>query len=173
MPKIIDNLKDTILEEARKQVFTNGYASTTMRSVADGCGVAVGTLYNYFPSKAMMVASFMLKDWQTTLETMSRCCDEAQDISEAILCVHSELRAYIAGHEPVLQGEESELSLVFRQRHRMLRDQISEVLRPVCLRCAKTPSDFLPEFVAEAVLDWTNDGGDFAPVNNILRELFQ
>ena len=38
----------------------------TVRSVAAGCGVAVGTVYNYFSSKDMLIAAFMLEmDGQT------------------------------------------------------------------------------------------------------------
>ena len=50
MPKIIENIREKILEEAKCQVMESGYASMTIRSVANACGVGVGTVYNYFKS---------------------------------------------------------------------------------------------------------------------------
>ena len=62
MPKIIENIKEQIIEEAKRQLFENGYAKTTIRSVAKACGIGVGTIYNYFPSKEMLISAFMLDD---------------------------------------------------------------------------------------------------------------
>ena len=53
MPKIIINLEKRLLEEARQQIERNGYSGMTMRSVAQGCGIGVGTVYNYFASYTM------------------------------------------------------------------------------------------------------------------------
>ena len=58
MPKLLENIRTQLLAEAQKQVAERGYAKTTIRSVADACGIAAGTVYNYFSSKEMLVASF-------------------------------------------------------------------------------------------------------------------
>ena len=55
MPKIIENVREQLLAEAKKQVFEHGYADTTIRSVARACGLGVGTVYNYFSSKEMLI----------------------------------------------------------------------------------------------------------------------
>ena len=64
MPKIIENLREQLLAEAKKQTSEQGYAKTTIRSVAGACGVGIGTVYNYFESKDVLIASFMVEDWQ-------------------------------------------------------------------------------------------------------------
>ena len=63
MPKIIENLPEKLAEEARRQITESGYSAMTIRSVAKACGVGVGTVYNYYPSKDALVAQFMLEDW--------------------------------------------------------------------------------------------------------------
>ena len=72
MPKIIENLREKLLEEAKCQVMEQGYAAMTIRSVASACGVGVGTVYNYFSSKDMLVASFLLEDWLECLAGIER-----------------------------------------------------------------------------------------------------
>lgn len=44
MPKILDSMREQLLAAARRQVESNGYAKTTIRSVAAECGIAVGTV---------------------------------------------------------------------------------------------------------------------------------
>ena len=45
-----------------------------MREVAESSGVAVGTIYNYFPSKDILVGSIMAKDWMISLKNMENNC---------------------------------------------------------------------------------------------------
>ena len=51
IPKILQNVREQLIDEARRQIAKSGYKKTTIRSVANGCGFGVGTVYNYFPSK--------------------------------------------------------------------------------------------------------------------------
>ena len=46
MPKIIENLRERLLVEARLQVNQLGYGQITVRGIASACGVGVGTVYN-------------------------------------------------------------------------------------------------------------------------------
>ena len=64
MPKIIENLESKLIQEARRQIAEIGYSAMTIRSVAKACGVGVGTVYNYFPSKEALVATHLLEDWK-------------------------------------------------------------------------------------------------------------
>lgn len=61
MPKLIPDAKIKILSTARKQLFEKGYTGLILREVADQCAMAVGTIYNYFSSKDMLVAAIMPK----------------------------------------------------------------------------------------------------------------
>ena len=48
MPKLIEQLREKLLFEAKKQIYEQGYSKTTVRSVTAALGVGVGTVYNYF-----------------------------------------------------------------------------------------------------------------------------
>ena len=49
--------REAILEECRKIVMEQGISAVNMRSVAAACGVAVGSIYNYFPSKTDLIGA--------------------------------------------------------------------------------------------------------------------
>lgn len=59
--------KDLILEASYKLVLESGPANLSIRSVAKACGVSVGSIYNYYPTKAMLVADAVGMFWQTSL----------------------------------------------------------------------------------------------------------
>ena len=94
MPKIIENLREKILEEAKHQVRELGYSAMTMRSVAAACGVGTGTVYNYFPSKDILIANFMLDEWMLCVERISGDVVQAENIKDALCCMHHELLKY-------------------------------------------------------------------------------
>ena len=69
MPKLLDNIKEKAIEEARREMLSDGYRAMTIRRVAKELGIAVGTLYNYFSSKEYLAAGVMLEDWQAQIQT--------------------------------------------------------------------------------------------------------
>ena len=51
MPKIIENLHNNILDEARRIIDEKGADALSMRNLANRLGIAPSTLYNYYESK--------------------------------------------------------------------------------------------------------------------------
>ena len=56
--------REAILAESRKLVMEKGIDSVSMRSVAAACNVAVGSIYNYFPSKADLISAAVEDVWK-------------------------------------------------------------------------------------------------------------
>lgn len=56
--------KEAILSECRKLVMEQGLSSVNMRNVANLCGVAVGSIYNYFPSKSALISAAVEDVWR-------------------------------------------------------------------------------------------------------------
>ena len=55
--------REAILAESRKLVMEKGLSAINMRSVANVCGVAVGSIYNYFPSKTELIRATVEDVW--------------------------------------------------------------------------------------------------------------
>lgn len=169
MPKIIENVREKLVDEARRQVAEQGYARTTIRSIAGACGLAAGTVYNYFPSKDVLFATFMLQDWGKCLEDMKSFATE--DVRAFLGHVCGCLEDYIRNHMGLLYDKDASVpyAAAFPERHAQLRGQIAEVLAPVC----EGREPFLAEFVAESLLSWTSAGKPFGEQYSVLRLLFE
>ena len=173
MPKIIENIRERLLIEARRQVMEESYSAMTIRSVASACGVGIGTVYNYFSSKDMLVASFMLEDWQVCISQNEKGCQESGEPKEALQCVDLELRKFIKKYEPLFQDENAEISFAtsFHQRHKQLRQQIANSILKLCQRQQKVDANFLADFVAESMITWIMEGRSFEEISSIILQI--
>ncbi len=172
MPKIIENVRALLLAEARKQIMERGYAGTTIRSVANACGVGVGTVYNYFPSKDMLIAGFMAEDWMAQLESIAALPKEEPEtllrgIYEAV-CSFAQSNRVLFSDEDAAKVS----SIGFSARHQKLRAQIAAFVMPVCQDTRFTDAAFAAEFIAEALIDWAMEGKAFDAVYGVIRKLF-
>lgn len=55
--------KEEILKTSRELIQQQGWAAVNIRSVAAACGVSVGSIYNYFDSKAELIGSTVESVW--------------------------------------------------------------------------------------------------------------
>lgn len=67
--------KEAIMRTCRDMVSEKGLSSLDMRSVARACHVALGSLYNYFPSKDALVTATIESVWQDIFH-MEQCCEQ-------------------------------------------------------------------------------------------------
>ena len=174
MPKIIENIRERLLAEAKRQVSESGYSAMTIRSVATACEVGTGTVYNYFPSKDMLVASFMLEDWMECIQAISGGTAHATDVKEALYCMYQELLKYKEKYTNLFADENAEASYnaSFMQRHHLLREQLADPLKIWTRKQDKVDASFLAEFVAENMLTLTMAGEDFEQIATVLLQLF-
>ncbi len=66
--------KEEILESSRQLIRDRGWSAVSIRSVATACGVSVGSIYNYFDSKAELVGATVESVWR---EIFHRSEDES------------------------------------------------------------------------------------------------
>ena len=173
MPKIIENAREQLLAEAKKQVLACGYAATTVRSVASACGLGVGTVYNYFESKEMLIASFVYEDWKTHLDAMRRLPTE--DPHALLGGIYRSLREFAEENRRLFSDADAAKRIAEGSsgRHKRLRDQIAAFVLPLCeARHLKDPG-FTAGFIAEALLCWSMEPVEFESVYPLFEKIIE
>ncbi|MBQ6719638.1 MAG: TetR/AcrR family transcriptional regulator [Oscillospiraceae bacterium] len=169
MPKIIENPQERMIAEARRQIAENGYSAVTIRSVAAGCGVGVGTVYNYFSSKDDLTAAFMLEDWKKCIASIHAVSMYSESHKPVVRCIYDQLKAYALQHQMIFQDESARPAFAgsFSRYHKVLRSQLAEPLQKFC------DSEFAAAFIAESLLTWTMAGKEFDEIYIVLQKLFK
>ena len=168
MPKIIKNLERKLLDEARHQIETSGYSAVTIRSVAAACGVGVGTVYNYYPSKDELLAAYLLEDWKICVTAITAVSNYSDHPRPVVRCIYDQLMAYAHRHQALFRDEAAASAFTgsFSGYHTLLRSQLAAPLRKFCA------GDFAADFVAEALLTWTMAGIRFEELYGMIEKLF-
>lgn len=83
--------REEILSQCRKIVIEQGLSAINMRTVAAKCGAAVGSIYNYFPSKAELVGAVVADVWEDIFH-MPGAAPEFQKFTEAILWLFESMK---------------------------------------------------------------------------------
>ena len=168
MPKIIENLESKLIEEAKKQITESGYSTMTIRSVAKQCGVGVGTVYNYFPSKEAMLATYMLADWKDCIATITAVSTYSESPKPVVLCIFDQLLLFAQRHQAIFRDETAAAAFAgsFSKYHGILRSQLAAPLQKFC------SSDFSADFIAESLLTWTMAGKSFDDIFGMIQKLF-
>ncbi len=171
MPKKIENVREQLLQEAKQQIMENGYAKTTIRSVASACGLGVGTVYNYFASKDHLIASFMADEWLDLLQNIQ--AQGSADKKQVLKGIVDALRAFTDSHRALFSDRDAAkvFYTVFAKRHSQLRAQLAEIIRPLCDQSPIGDASFLAEYIAESLLTWTVAGKSFEAQYAIIRQL--
>lgn len=95
MPKIIDNPKEEILKQARDIVVTEGYDQLTMRNVSKRSGIAVGTIYNYFPTKQHLSIKLMENYWYDYLIAVEEIDKKEINLFQKLLEIYEKLETFV------------------------------------------------------------------------------
>ena len=168
MPKIIENLPQRLMAEARRQIEESGFAAMTIRSVAKACGVGVGTVYNYFSSKDDLLASSMQDDWMVCVAAMGEVAGSETTPEAVARAVYDELSDFVHRHNHIFRDEAAAKSFAnsFRVYHGLLRSQLAAPMRRFF------SDDFGAEFAAESLLTWAMAHKDFDTIWSQLKKLF-
>ena len=95
MPKVLTNVREGILLVGRELLAESGYDNLSMRQIAQRCGISVGTLYNHFPSKKMLVSDILRAQWDAHFRRMQQSAKAAGELVDRLMDVYSELRRFL------------------------------------------------------------------------------
>ena len=101
MPKIIEDLENRILCAARKRLLGGDLSSFSARGIAEDCGIAVGTIYNYYRDKESLMGAVMAQDWQAELQKAAEKIAVAPSLEAGVLCLYEAMRSFSAVYEAI------------------------------------------------------------------------
>lgn len=79
MSRLIENPKQLILEKSKEILVNEGYTKLSMRNVAKACGIALGTIYNYYPTKKDLVIAMMEGYWEEYFHLLDEVVNSDKD----------------------------------------------------------------------------------------------
>lgn len=95
LSRIIENPKQLILSKAKEILYNEGYSKLNMRALSKACDIALGTIYNYYPTKKNLIIEMMTDYWQNFLYSVQKTADSNSDIYVKFNNIFNELKTFI------------------------------------------------------------------------------
>lgn len=177
MPKLIENITEKILLAAKASLLSDGYDRLSLRGIASQCNIAVGTIYNYFPSKLALIVAIMIEDWTEKTEKMQKDCANAENAEAGIKSIFYNLREFALLYQDVWNmsmhsKEVRDEMLNGRSRRQMLIEQLVGVIRTLLEHFKISYDPFLPHFIATSLLAYIMEPDfDYEQINNIFKRI--
>lgn len=133
MPKIIDNAKEKILIAAKAEVKESGFSDLGIREISKRSGIAVGTIYHYFPSKVYLIASLVLENWESYRNLALQKVEESTSMEEAFLGIYESIHSFCEESLPIFSSYKNEFySKYYFKEHPLFIEQLSEMIEKAC-----------------------------------------
>jgi len=95
LSRVIDNPKELILDQAKKLLHDEGYSKISIRRIAKECDIAVGTIYNYFPTKKELIVEMMTEFWKEYFYDIHIIINSDEDIYVKLKKIYDILEEFI------------------------------------------------------------------------------
>ncbi len=154
MPKIIEDVENRILRSARQRLLGGDLSSFSARGIAEDCGIAVGTIYNYYRDKESLLAAIMAQDWQAAFEKAGQQIAAAPGPEAGVLCLYEGLRSFSQVYEAIWSSYPTGegFGSLYRTRHKLLLSQIKEQLSALYSRFGLTQEEGKLVLLSELIL---------------------
>ena len=174
MPKIIENVRGMLIEECQNQITANGYDNVTIRSIAKGCGLGLGTFYNYFKSKDMLIATFLLDDWKARMEKIVKKNESELDPMVSVCDIYNEINDFIKVHHSIFLAPSAikAFNMSGANYHKFVRNQVAAPIYNSCVLSGFENAEFLSLYVAESLITWTVAKKEYEEIAAIISKLF-
>ncbi|RXM56922.1 TetR/AcrR family transcriptional regulator [Clostridium tetani] len=96
MAKLIENPKDMIFQSAKSIAKSKGIDKVNIRLVAKDCGIAVGTIYNYFPQKKDLIIAIIEDFWSGAFKEIRKHNAENKDFLAQVTSTYNCLSFYLS-----------------------------------------------------------------------------
>ncbi|MEG2417982.1 MAG: TetR/AcrR family transcriptional regulator, partial [Eubacterium sp.] len=98
-----------ILTICKAMTSAHGLQAIEIRRVASECGIAVGTVYRYFPSKTALLMATVESIWKEIGEDVLCCTQQQNSFTAAVECLYTIIKrsserypGFYTGHSQVI-----------------------------------------------------------------------
>lgn len=132
MPKNLNNVREDILLVTRQLLKDTGYSSLSIRQIAAKCGVAAGTVYNYYSSKSEIIAEILNNEWNLMLRRIDQSTKASIKVIDKLEIMFNELAYFMNNVHgfwidsyPIEKKTNINICTIKEKKH-FLRNQLSE-----------------------------------------------
>ncbi len=132
MPKNLNNVKEDILLVTRQLLKETGYSNLSIRNIAAKCGVASGTVYNYYKSKNEIIAEILNNEWSLMLRRIDQQTKSALKAIDKLEIMFNEINYFMTNvhgfcFDTYPIGSDTNMSVcTIKEKKQLLRNQLSE-----------------------------------------------
>ncbi|MGH4138263.1 TetR/AcrR family transcriptional regulator [Clostridium sp.] len=101
MPKVIENLRETIILETKNILLTQGFRDLNIREIAKSCNIGTGTFYNYFSTKEDLVAEIFREDWKKVFNIVDELKLTEEPCKEKIRKIYLSIGMFVNSYIPI------------------------------------------------------------------------
>ncbi|ADL53831.1 TetR/AcrR family transcriptional regulator [Clostridium cellulovorans] len=98
MPKILENVKDLLLDEGKKVFSTQGYKAANIRDITKACGIGTGTFYNYFQNKGELAIEIFQRDWSKIISSIESLITEEIPLKNKLYTIFKYIDGFLKDH---------------------------------------------------------------------------
>lgn len=151
--------KETLLEIARDISYREGISKVSIRRLAAQSGVAIGTVYNYYPSKADLVADIMEDFWRNVFHG-SHFDTESGDFLTSVEEIYRRLSVNLTIFEKEFLEDLPAMEKAEREKSRVIEQKYIEHMKAGVLRILEKDERvdetvWTEAFTREALVDFT------------------
>lgn len=131
MPKNLTNVKEDILLVTRQLLKDEGYSNLSIRKIAAKCGVASGTVYNYYNSKNEIIVEILKNEWNLMLRKIDQNTKTLCNTVDKIENMFNELHYFMTNvhgfwfDTDFISNDTMSICSIKEKKH-ILRNQLSE-----------------------------------------------
>lgn len=174
MPKVIKDLRNNILSVSKDELFNKGYKELNMRNIAKRTNTAVGTIYNYFNSKEMLVASIILEDWYKSTDEIKSVTDRALSIEEGLKGILKAISSFYSLYGSVFQNSGlPNIKITYPDKYEMLNKGIGEEIIKLMNKFNSSYDDFEITFIVSNIFSSVTNNWPLEQTINILNKIIK
>jgi len=124
MPKVIENLRATIILEAKNILLTHGFKDLNIREIAKSCNIGTGTFYNYFSTKEDLVSEIFREDWKKVSDLVDELKITEEPCKEKFRKIYISTGMFIKSYIPIFY----EIAMLSGNDHRCRESNRYDIL---------------------------------------------